>query len=64
MTCFKFLKYEMRNVDEKRKIEDHVMNKIGKWKYSPNELAQKIPNEIMQVIKPRWENVQKTIKDI
>lgn len=64
MACFKFLKYESRNEDEKRQIEDAIMTKFGKWNYSLNELAQKIPNELMQAIKPRWEHVKKTAKDI
>ena len=36
MENFKSLRYETRNVDEKKKIEDMMMSKLGKWKYSPN----------------------------
>ena len=64
MACFRFLKYESRNVDEKRKIEDAIMNKLGRWKYSLDELVQKIPNELMQAIKSRWENAKKIAKHI
>ena len=53
MACFKFLKYESRNVDEKRQIEDAIMTKLGKWKYSLDEFTQKIPYELMKAIKPR-----------
>ena len=64
MSCFKFLKYESRNVDEKRQIEDAIMTKLGKWKYSPNEFTQKIHDELMQSIKPRWAHAKKTTQDI
>ena len=47
MKKFKFLKYETRNEKEKRKIEDTIMTKLGKWKYSPNEFSQQIPNKII-----------------
>lgn len=40
------------------------MTKIGKWNYSPDELAQKILDELMELVKPRWENAKKTAKDI
>ena len=53
MTCFKFLKYETRNGGEKRQIEDTLVTKLGKWKYSPNDIVQKIPDELMQAMKPR-----------
>lgn len=64
MACFKFLKYESRNANEKRQIEDTIITKFGKWKYSLDELAQQIPNELMEAIKPRWEHAKNTTKDI
>ena len=36
---FKALKYETRTEEEHKKIEDLVMDKMGKWKYSPNQLT-------------------------
>ena len=36
ITNFKELKYEIRIDEEKKKIEDLVMDTMGKWKYSPN----------------------------
>ena len=40
MENFKSLRYETRNADEKQQIEDMLMSKLGKWKYSPDQLAQ------------------------
>ena len=53
MINFRSLKYETRNVEERQQVDDMVISKIGKWKYSPNQLAQHIPNELMEKIKPR-----------
>lgn len=64
MENFKSLRYETRNANEKKKIEDMMMSKLGKWQYSPDYLALQIPKELMQAIKPRWENARKTTKDI
>ena len=41
-----------------------VISKLGKQKYSLDQLAQQIPNELMEKIKPRWEHARKTSKDI
>ena len=32
---FKILKYDSRTIEEKKQIEDMVVSKMGKWKYSP-----------------------------
>ena len=39
MANFKALKYETRTKEEQKQIEDLVIDKIGKWKYSPDQLA-------------------------
>ena len=52
---FKALKYETWTDDEQKKIEDLVMDKMGKWKYSLDQLISQIPNVVMEKIKPRWE---------
>ena len=54
MACFKFLKDKTRNKEEKKKIEDNFVTKLGKWKYSLDEHSQKIPNELKKIIKSRW----------
>ncbi len=64
MENIKFLRYETRNGNEKKQVENMIMSKLGKWKYSPHQLAQQIPNELMQKMKPRWENAKKATKDI
>lgn len=46
MENFKSLIYETRNVEEKKQVEDMIMSKLGKRKYSPDQLAQQIPNEL------------------
>ena len=61
---FKSLRYETINVEERKKVEDMVISKLGKWKHSPDQLAQQIPNESMERIKPRLEHAKKTAKDI
>ena len=61
MAYFKFLKYESRNEEEKRQINDDVMTKLGNWKYSTDKLPHQIPNELLQEIKPKWENAQKIV---
>ena len=64
MACFKSLKYETKSDEEKKQIEDNLLMKLGKWKYSPYELSQKILDELLNAIKPRWDSVIKTAKDI
>lgn len=41
-----------------------ILSKLGKWKYSLNQLAQQILNDLMEKIKPRWEHAMETTKDI
>lgn len=64
MTNLKSLRYETRSAVEKKQFEDMIMSKLGKWKYSPDQLVQQISNELMQELKPRWENAKKIAKDI
>ena len=40
------------------------MDKMGQWKYSPDQLASQIPSVLLEKIKVRWENTKQTIKDI
>ena len=40
------------------------MEKMGKWKYSPDQLTLQIPSVLMDKIKPRWEFAKKMAKDI
>ena len=40
------------------------MDKMGKWKFSPDQLATQIPIVLLEKIKVRWENTKQTIKDI
>ena len=40
------------------------MSKMGKWKYSLDQLVQQIPNELMEKVKPRWEITMKIARDI
>ena len=46
MIFFKSLRYETRNEDEKKKIENMMMTKLGKWKYSNDRRVQEIPNKL------------------
>lgn len=40
------------------------MDKMGKWKYSLDQLASQAPTVLLDKIKVRWENTQKIVKDI
>ena len=40
------------------------MDKMGKWTYSPDQLASQIPNVLLKKIKPRWDPTKETINDI
>ena len=60
MENFKSLRYETRSVDEKKKFEDMMMSNLGKWKYSPDQLVQKIPNDLMQAIMQMLRKLLKT----
>lgn len=64
ITNFKALKYESKTAEEQKQIEDTLISKMGKWKYSPDQLTQQIPNALMDKIKPRWEHAMKNAKDI
>ena len=43
MENFKSLRYETRNVEERNQVEDMIISKLGKWKYSPDQLDNKFP---------------------
>ena len=47
---FKILKYEIRTAEEKKQIEDMVMSKMGKWKYSPKQFTNQVPECLMKII--------------
>ena len=64
MENFKSLRYETKNEDEKKQVQDMMMKKLGKWKYSVDQIVQQILNELMQAIKPGWEHAKKTTKEI
>ena len=54
MVNFKVLKYDSRIVEEKKIIEDMVMAKMGKWKYSPEQFGQDAPKSLMRIVQKRW----------
>lgn len=60
----KALKYETRTKEDKKKIEDLVISKMGKCKYSLDQLAHQIPNILVKKIKTRWENSMKLARDM
>ena len=61
---FKALKYETRTPTEKKEIEDLIMEKIGTWKFSPEQFAQQVLVVLLDKIRVRWDNTIQTIKDI
>ncbi|GLJ27407.1 hypothetical protein SUGI_0538050 [Cryptomeria japonica] len=64
MSNFKALKYESRSDAEKMQIDELLLNKIGKWKYTPDDISSQIPNELLVRIRPRWISAVQTVKDI
>ncbi|GLJ04869.1 hypothetical protein SUGI_0005160 [Cryptomeria japonica] len=64
MSNFKALKYESRLDAEKMQIEELLLNKMGKWKYTPDDISSQIPNELLVRIRPRWTSAVQTVKDI
>lgn len=61
---FKALKFETRTDADKMQIEELVLNKMGKWKYSPAQIAPQISKELLVRLQPRWESVVQVAKDI
>ncbi|GLJ24337.1 hypothetical protein SUGI_0464530 [Cryptomeria japonica] len=64
MSNFKALKYESRSDVEKMQIEELLLNKMGKWKYTPDDISSQIPNDLLVRIRPRWTSAVQTVKDI
>ena len=61
---FKALKYETRTLDEQKKIEDLVMEKMGIWKYSLAQMKPQIHAYLYDKIKVGWDFTTQTVKDI
>ncbi|GLJ11339.1 hypothetical protein SUGI_0152850 [Cryptomeria japonica] len=64
MANFKALRYENRSDAEKMQIEELLLNKMRKWKYTPDDISSQIPNELLVRIRPRWTSAVQTVKDI
>ena len=45
-------------------IEELVLNKMGKWKYSLDQIASQISKELLERLQIRWDAATKTVKDI
>lgn len=37
---------------------------MGKWKYSPDQIAYQISNKLLKKLKPRWDFATQIVKDI
>lgn len=64
ITNFKALKYEIRTDVQKKKIEDLVLIKMGKWKYSPDQIAPQVPKVLLDKLQLRWDSTIQIVKDI
>ncbi|GLJ47518.1 hypothetical protein SUGI_1003390 [Cryptomeria japonica] len=64
MANFKALRYENKSDAEKMQIEELLLNKMGKWKYTLDDISSQIPNELLVRIRPRWTSAVQTVKDI
>ena len=60
----KELKYETRTIVEKKEIEDLIMEKLGTWKFSPDQFSQQVLVVLLEKIKVKWENTIKIVKEI
>lgn len=47
ITNFKALKFETRNDAEKMQIKELVLTKMGKWKFSLDQIAPQISKELL-----------------
>ena len=61
---FKELNYETMTPTEKKEIEDLIMEKLGTWKFSPKQFAQKVPAVLLDKIRVKWDNTVQIVKDI
>ena len=50
MDEFKFLKYETMSKEEKKQIEEALVAKMAKWKYSPEELTKQVLDILLKVV--------------
>ena len=64
MTYFKFLKYETRRKEEKKQIEEALVEKLAKWKYSSSELTNQVPVIILNKIVPCCKNAINISQDM
>ena len=56
ITNFKSLKYQTGIEARKKQIEELVLTKMGKWKYSPDQIAPQNPNDLLERLKPIWDS--------
>lgn len=61
---FKYVKYETKNNDEKRQIEEAVICTLLKFRLAPLELAKSLPNELYLHIDNRWKYAMDSEKQI
>ena len=47
---FKNFKYNLRTTEEKKQIEDMVMSKMGKWKYSLDQFTNQVLESLLKII--------------
>jgi len=64
MKYFKFLKYETRNKEVKKKIEEALVEKMENWKYSSSELGSQVPDILLKEVSHCWENTVMVAKNI
>ena len=58
---FKELKYETRTRIEKKEIKDLIMEKLGTWKFSPEQFSQQVPIVLLDKIKVGCDNTIQTL---
>lgn len=61
---FRYVKYETRNNDEKRHIEEAVICTLLKFRLFPLELVKSLPNELYLHIDNKWKYAMDSEKQI
>lgn len=64
MSYFRSLKYDTRSTKENKQIEEVLVAKIAKWKYSLSELTTQVPDAILKAVTPICDNVVNVARGI
>ena len=55
MSTFRYFKYATIIKDEKRMIEDALVEKMATWKYDPSKLKREADKDFMKALTIHWD---------